>query len=772
VLRRDLHFDSGLFNDIIESNKRWQQENAERAPVEERVISDVNHGTEWEKHHFLGAADYEGELRLAFTAYADDVDIPNPIGAAAGHHKMTFVYTTCLNRDISQRTRIANINLATIVLSKDLKEFTPAVVISGAENEPHDSSSLGACLRRLEEGVALEVPSEADPPLFRGWLFNFVGDAPAVAEMAGTKISLSKAKNVCNMCENANRPLVYQPCRWIGCKCTDDRKHDRGCPCPFALRTAARDAEHKEAATDNKLQELGVTTWENAFVRIPTGGRSLAQQPGPKDAMHVWLEGITKSLLSYTVWMMTRAGWCSKQELTARMKQFAWPQQEKGLSRPSYLPKKIFQGHTARGVARRGGRARGRGRGIWGGRGSARISPRAAPSASPSPAPSAAQHRRPTRNQPQRATRTPARDPEASDSEHESSESSDVDALVDLDSEGEQSVRDNEPSESEDGNENTAGDLLSYAQGIPTPNKPHSVPGFTAHHMLVLALHSLEVFRPFVPENARANFAFWDVWVYQVYILQMIMKPSFTHNDLEQLDTAVFRMFSAFETVPQYKGFWVPKFHFASHAAMDILRFGPTRCNWCIMYEAKNQPMKKGCKRSNFHNPPKSTAQYWVDSSDHHLRKKQKRPPIVEATRVEKTGKLETFPELQAELEAMSTHAGITCTDAEFHMLRGATKHGIFYYPQSFALVPNAEGTDTICRIQHIFKVGSNCIYMIIDAFPPSVVHHDENGVMYTETTELNAMPTTYTIISLESSAVTALWSFEDGERISFITKW
>ena len=105
-------------------------------------------------------------------------------------------------------------------------------------------------------------------------------------------------------------------------------------------------------------------------------------------------------------------------------------------------------------------------------------------------------------------------------------------------------------------------------------------------------------------------------------------------------------------------------------------------------------------------------------------------------------------------------------------MLRGATKHGIFYYPQSFALVPNAEGTDTICRIQHIFKVGSNCIYMIIDAFPPSVVHHDENGVMYTETTELNAMPTTYTIISLESSAVTALWSFEDGERISFITKW
>ena len=51
-------------------------------------------------------------------------------------------------------------------------------------------------------------------------------------------------------------------------------------------------------------------------------------------------------------------------------------------------------------------------------------------------------------------------------------------------------------------------------------------------------------------------------------------------------------------------------------------------------------------------------------------------------------------------------------------------------------------------------------------------MHHDENGVMHAELTELNTMPTTYTILSLESSPVTAMWSFEDGERISFIAKW
>ena len=725
-----------MYNDIVESNERWQRENAERVPVRERVISDVNHGTEWEEHQFLGAADYEGELRLAFTAYADDVDIPNPIGAAAGHHKMTFVYTVCLNRHISQRTRLAHISLATIVLSKDLKEFTPAVVISGAENEPADSSSLGACLRRLEEGVPLEVPSEVDPPHFRGWLFSFVGDAPAVAEMAGTKISFSKAKNVCNMCENANRPLIFAPCRWIGCQCTDDRQHDEDCPCPFALRTASRDAEHKEAEPDTaKMQQLGISTWEHAFVRIPTGGRSLAQQPGPKDAMHVWLEGVTKSLLSYTVWMMKKEGWCTPKELTDRMKSFPWPQKEKGLSRPGYLPKKIFKGHSIRGAARGSGRARGRGRG------------RAAAFA----APSAAQ----------------AQAPAHSDSESHSSSDSEVDA-ADLND-----CCDDSGSEHDDNTAECAqADQPAYAQGIKTPNKPHSVPGFTAHHMLVLTLHSLEVFRPFVPENARADFPFWDVWVYQVYILQMLMKPSFTYNDLEQLDTAVFRMFSAFDTVPEYAGFWVPKFHFASHAAMDILRFGPTRCNWCFMYEAKNQPLKRGCKRGNFHNPGKCTAKYCVESSDHQARKRPKRAPVVQAEKVEKKGELATFPEQSAELEAISTHAGITGEDVVYHMLGSATKHNVFYYPQSFALIPNAEGINTICRIQHIFMVGSNGIYLIIDAFPSNAMHHDENGVMYADLTELNTMPTTYTILSLESSPVTAMWSFEDGERISFIAKW
>ena len=64
-------------------------------------------------------------------------------------------------------------------------------------------------------------------------------------------------------------------------------------------------------------------------------------------------------------------------------------------------------------------------------------------------------------------------------------------------------------------------------------------------------------------------------------------------------------------------------------------------------------------------------------------------------------------------------------------MLGSATKHNVFYYPQSFALIPNAEGINTICRIQHIFMVGSNGIYLIIDAFPSNAAAEAISGSMF-----------------------------------------
>jgi hypothetical protein len=89
--------------------------------------------------------------------YADDVDVVNPIGPAIGHHKLTFLYNVLLNRNATDRMHIAHINLACVVLSKDLAKFTPAVVVSGAHGESDQSHSTGACLRRFDAGVEMQA---------------------------------------------------------------------------------------------------------------------------------------------------------------------------------------------------------------------------------------------------------------------------------------------------------------------------------------------------------------------------------------------------------------------------------------------------------------------------------------------------------------------------------------------------------------------------------------------------------------------------------------
>ena len=110
------------------------------------------------------------------------------------------------------------------------------------------------------------------------------------------------------------------------------------------MRTAARDAVHKQNAGARAMMDMGVDTWEHAFIRVPDGGRSLAQQPGPKDAMHVWLEGLTKTNAAATLFMMVRVhGWCTQAQMRRRFKTYQWPK-EKAVSRPGYLPPKLFTG--------------------------------------------------------------------------------------------------------------------------------------------------------------------------------------------------------------------------------------------------------------------------------------------------------------------------------------------------------------------------------------------------------------------------------------------
>ena len=135
-------------------------------------------------------------------------------------------------------------------------------------------------------------------------------------------------------------------------------------------------------------------------------------------------------------------------------------------------------------------------------------------------------------------------------------------------------------------------------------------------------MHSIEILRPFLPRNA-ISFPFWLSWVKHVEILTCVLKPSFTYPELLRLQDTLCDWHTNFFLVDEYKEFWKPKFHWAMHLPLDIWRFGPPRLNWCMAYEAKNQPLKRGCKRSNFKNAPKSTAEFWAESTDFHLQRGQ-----------------------------------------------------------------------------------------------------------------------------------------------------
>ena len=88
-------YEPGLVRQIIEADINWTQKNktrtAERAP--DRKFEDTSDGQMWWDHAFLGDPNYSGATRLAFEGYSDDVDAPNPLGLAAGHHKLFLSFT-------------------------------------------------------------------------------------------------------------------------------------------------------------------------------------------------------------------------------------------------------------------------------------------------------------------------------------------------------------------------------------------------------------------------------------------------------------------------------------------------------------------------------------------------------------------------------------------------------------------------------------------------------------------------------------------------------
>ena len=87
----------------------------------------------------------------------------------------------------------------------------------------------------------------------------------------------------------------------------------------------------------------------------------------------------------------------------------------------------------------------------------------------------------------------------------------------------------------------------------------------------------MKLFEPLLTNKIKKN-PVWLSWVKHVeYVDMMLNRSTYKLADVVALDMAVYESVELFNKVPEYKGFFKPKHHFASHASVNILRMGPMR---------------------------------------------------------------------------------------------------------------------------------------------------------------------------------------------------
>ena len=514
VLEREFAYDPQFIAEVVLAHEHWRRRSSQirssdwRDP--ERTFDDICDGQAWQEHPFLGDPAYDGPARIAFEGYCDDVDVPNPIGTAAGHHKLYISFFTVLNRPPKTRATLHSVHLATICLASDFKIFGPQKVISGTGFD----NSVGGTMRRFDAGVTLRTPAASGMESLpaRGWLAVWTADGLAQGEIYGTNASFSKAINPCNLCEDLDQrtPAGRKPCGFLVCTCKADQPHVRGCKCHFQLRTPKRDAARtaRGRMSRDEMQKLGIVRLDHGFVDIPYFH---VARPGPKEPMHMWWEGRTKNLAAYTCWSIAHSGLATPAQIREHAQQFDWSPGDSAPAgtrffRPHYIPESVFT-----------------------------------------------------------STQVPQDD-------------------------------------------------KSWVWG---PHKDAKLP-FSAAGMVTFTVMSIAFFSRFIPSSWTLSScpAWWKAWVLHANAACATLCYHFTFADLTRLERLIVDSEETIAAHPPYAHVWIPKGHWILHTAHDIWRWGPSRLLWVMLKEMKNAAFKRGCARSNFHNPVKSAATFWCEQSD------------------------------------------------------------------------------------------------------------------------------------------------------------
>lgn len=121
-------------------------------------------------------------------------------------------------------------------------------------------------------------------------------------------------------------------------------------------------------------------------------------------------------------------------------------------------------------------------------------------------------------------------------------------------------------------------------------------------------LYMTDILRPLVPETKRGD-QVWQMALKMHQIGKLLWQRSFSHQDILDLDTAIWLHDSIYLGCTFLHHLWKPKNHYLSHLPFEILQWGPPRMYWCMNFEGENQVTKEGAS-GNFANPVMSAAEH------------------------------------------------------------------------------------------------------------------------------------------------------------------
>ena len=139
------------------------------------------------------------------------------------------------------------------------------------------------------------------------------------------------------------------------------------------------------------------------------------------------------------------------------------------------------------------------------------------------------------------------------------------------------------------------------------PSTDCSFPGASAQ-IAHFVLHMTDILRPLVPESKRGD-QVWQMALKMHQIGNLLWQRSLTHQDILDLDTAIYLHDSIYLGCTFLQHLWKPKNHYLSHLPFEILQWGPPRLYWCMPFEQENQVIKEGAS-GNYANPVMSAAEH------------------------------------------------------------------------------------------------------------------------------------------------------------------